>query len=64
VSVRREIYPLEKITLKLRKGDFQWLQDMHPKHGAAKAVRNLIIEHRERVERKTGKLRQYASEEV
>lgn len=51
--IRKEAYPLEKITLKLRKGDFKWLQDMHPELGAAKVVRQLIITHIKRVEAKT-----------
>lgn len=50
--LRKEEYPLEKITLLLREGDFKWLQDMHPRSGAAKIVRELIIGHRERVEAK------------
>ena len=52
MAVRKESYPLEKITLKLRQGDFKWLQDMHPNLGAAKVVRELIIVHRKRVEAK------------
>lgn len=50
--LRKEGYPLEKVTLLLREGDFKWLQNMHPERGAAKVVRNLIIMHRERVEAK------------
>lgn len=48
--LRKEEYPLEKITVMLREGDFKWLQEVHPRLGAAKVVRYLIIKHRERVE--------------
>jgi hypothetical protein len=52
MTVRKEEYPLEKITLKLREGDFKWLQHMYPQLGAAKVVREIIIAHRKRSEAK------------
>jgi hypothetical protein len=52
MTVRKEDYPLEKITLKLREGDFKWLQDMFPENGAAKTIRKIIIAYRKGVEAK------------
>jgi len=52
MAVRKEEYPLEKVILNLRKGDFKWLQYMHPKEGAAKQIRKIVIRYRERVEKK------------
>lgn len=46
MAVKKADYPLEKITLKLRKGDFKWLQHMYPDSGAAKVIREMIIERR------------------
>ena len=62
MTVRKEEYPLEKITLKLREGDFKWLQDMFPQIGAAKAVRTLIITYRKGVEDKAQKRQPSPSE--
>lgn len=61
--LRKEEYPLEKVTLWLREGDFKWLQEVHPRSGAAKVVRHLIIQHRKRVEAKVEQ-RKLALEEV
>jgi hypothetical protein len=52
MALRKESYPLEKVILNLRKGDFKWLQYMYPKEGAAKQIRKIVIAHRERVEKK------------
>lgn len=49
---RKEDYPLEKVTLNLRKGDFAKLQVMHGRLGAGKVIRELTIGHIERVEAK------------
>lgn len=47
---RKEAYPLEKVTLNLRKGDFAKLQVMHGRLGAGKVIRELTIGHIKRVE--------------
>lgn len=49
---RKEDYPLEKVTLNLRKGDFAKLQVMHGRLGAGKVIRELTIGHIKRVEDK------------
>lgn len=47
---KKEDYPLEKVTLNLRKGDFSRLRDLHGRLGAGKVIRELVIGHIRRVE--------------
>lgn len=47
---RKEDYELEKVTLNLRKGDFDRLRDLHGRVGASKTIRNLVIGHLKRVD--------------
>jgi hypothetical protein len=47
---RKEDYPLEKVTLNLRDGDFSRLRHLHGRLGAGKVVRELVIGHIKRVE--------------
>jgi len=47
---RKEDYPLEKVTLNLRDGDFERLRTLHGRIGAGKVVRELVIGHIKRVE--------------
>lgn len=47
---RKEDYPLQKVTLNLRDGDWEWLRTMHGRLGAAKVIRELVIGHRKRAE--------------
>lgn len=47
---RKEPYPLEKVTLNLRKGDFGKLQVLHGRLGAGKVIREMVIGHINRVE--------------
>ena len=47
---RKETYPLQKVTLNLRNGDWNRLQFLHPRDGAGKAIRRLVIKHLRRVE--------------
>ena len=47
---RKEAYPLEKVTLNLREGDFGRLQVLHGRLGAGKVIRELVIGHIKRVE--------------
>jgi len=47
---RKEPYPLEKITLNLREGDFEQLRSLHGRMGAGKIVRDMVIAHLKRVE--------------
>lgn len=49
---RKEAYPLEKVTLNLREGDFGRLQVLHGRLGAGKVIRELVIGHITRVERR------------
>ena len=48
---RKADYPLQKVTLYLREGDMNWLQEMHGRKGASKVIRDLVMGHRERVEK-------------
>lgn len=50
MAVRKEAYPLEKVTLNLRQGDWEWLRTVHGKKGASKVIRELVKVHRERSE--------------
>jgi hypothetical protein len=45
---KKESYPLQKVTLNLREGDWEWLKAMHGKIGASKVIREIIIAHCER----------------
>lgn len=47
---RKETYPLEKVTLNLRQGDFERLRVLHGKLGAGKIVRELVMGHLKRVD--------------
>ena len=48
---RREAYPLQKVTLNLRAGDFDRLRILHgSKKGAGRVVRELVIGHLKRVD--------------
>jgi hypothetical protein len=47
---RKEAYPLEKVTLNLREGDFDRLQILHGRLGAGKVIRELVIRHIKRVD--------------
>jgi hypothetical protein len=49
---RKEDYPLQKVTLNLRDGDFEYLRDLHGKVGAGKIIRNLVIKHIKTVQEK------------
>lgn len=40
-----EILPLQKVTLNLFEGDFGKLQELYPRIGAAKVVRDLVRAH-------------------
>lgn len=48
---RKADYPLQKVTLYLREGDMGWLQEVHGRKGASKVIRDLVMGHRERVEK-------------
>lgn len=48
---RKEPYPLEKVTLNLRQGDFNRLQVLHGRIGAGKFIREMVIGHIDRVNR-------------
>lgn len=47
---RKEDFPLQKVTLNLFEGDFDWLRQNHGKLGAGKVVRELVRGHRSRIE--------------
>jgi hypothetical protein len=47
---RKEDYPIEKVTLNLRHGDFERLRVLHGRIGAGKVVRELVIKHLKRVD--------------
>jgi hypothetical protein len=47
---RKEDYPLQKVTLNLRQGDFEYLRHLHGRQGAAKVIRRLVMGHIKRVE--------------
>ena len=57
---RKETYPLQKVTLNLREGDFEKLRVLHGRIGAGRVVRELVMGHIRRVEelvaQKTGQL--------
>lgn len=47
---RKEDYELEKVTLNLRRGDFERLRGLHGRLGASKVVRELVMGHIKRVD--------------
>lgn len=47
---RKEDYELEKVTLNLRRGDFERLRGLHGRLGASKVIRELVVGHIKRVE--------------
>lgn len=47
---RKEDFELEKVTLNLRKGDFERLRGLHGRLGASKVIRELVMGHLKRVE--------------
>lgn len=47
---RKEDYDLQKVTLNLRAGDFEYLRQLHGRWGASKVIRELVIGHIKRVE--------------
>ena len=47
---RKEDFELEKVTLNLRKGDFERLRGLHGRLGASKVIRELVMGHIKRVE--------------
>jgi hypothetical protein len=51
---RKENYPLQKVTLNLRAGDFERLRNLHGRLGAGKVVRELVMGHIKRVEEAVG----------
>lgn len=46
---RKQDYPLQKVTLNLRAGDFEILQQLHGRLGAGRVIRELVIGHISRV---------------
>jgi len=50
MTARKEAYPLQKVTLNLREGDWEWLRQMHGSLGAGKVIRELVMGHRARTE--------------
>jgi hypothetical protein len=54
---RKEDYPLEKVTLNLRDGDFDRLRELHGRLGAGKVIRGLVMGHIKRVEEKMAQQR-------
>jgi len=47
---RKETYPLQKVTLNLREGDFERLRSLHGRLGAGKVIRELVMGHLKRVD--------------
>lgn len=47
---RKEAFDLEKVTLNLRRGDFERLRGLHGRLGASKVIRELVMGHIKRVE--------------
>ena len=63
MTVKKAAYELQKVTLNLRKGDWEWLRQMHGEYGAGKTIRALVIGHRERAEGKAAQ-RQVSTHEL
>jgi len=55
MTVRKEEYPLQKVTLNLRDGDWNWLKEMHGQLGASKVIRELVMGHRKRSEERAAR---------
>lgn len=49
---RKADYALKKQSINLRDGDWEKLQDMHPRLGASRVIRELVIAHVDRVQLK------------
>ena len=50
---RRKLpYDLQKVTLNLRRGDFEWLRVIHGRDGASKVIRDMVQAHVDRVRNK------------
>jgi hypothetical protein len=54
---KKSDYPLQKVTLNLRRGDFDYLQRLHGREGASKAVRSLVIDYIRKAEEHRSLLR-------
>jgi hypothetical protein len=50
MSVKKEEYPLERVCVNLREGDWEWLKQMHGRIAAGKVVRELVMKHRRKTE--------------
>jgi hypothetical protein len=53
---RKLSYPLEKVTLKLRKGDFDRLAALHGPQGVSEAIRKLIFKHLSKVDHRSNQI--------
>lgn len=51
---RKAEYPLEKQSVNLREGDWEKLKERHPRLGAGRVVRELVIAHVDRVDLQLG----------
>lgn len=51
---RLEDRELQKVTMNLFRGDFERLQNLYPRSGAAKVVRLLVQSHIQTIDTKTG----------
>jgi len=47
---RKADYPLKKQSLNLRDGDWEKLQERHPRLGAGRVIREMVIAHIDRVD--------------
>lgn len=48
MAKRKAPYELQKVTLNLRLGDWEWLRSMHGREGASKVIREMVMGHVER----------------
>lgn len=46
----KQPYPIEKVTLNLRKGDFARLRELHPQLGSGPVVARLVISYLNKVD--------------
>lgn len=53
---RKADYPLQKVTLNLREGDFGRMQLLHGRTGAGKVIRYLVMGHLKRVDARVAQL--------
>jgi hypothetical protein len=53
---RKADYPITKHSLNLRDGDWGRLQEMHPRLGAGRVIREMVIAHVDRVELRLGEI--------